>query len=94
MSTDLEKAVEKGILYLDDKLPNWREVVDWDHLNMQDPAKCVLGQALGYRKTVGEHGHDGGKWAEDHGFFTSAKGDSTKEKYLTLELLWQKNSGR
>jgi len=90
MSSDLEDAVDKGVTYLDRNMPNWRQVVDWNKFTMQDPSKCVLGQALGYRKTVGEYGHDGGKWAEDHGFFIPAKGESTKSRYNELELLWRK----
>jgi len=87
------KAVEKGVEWLDKVMPNWRNVVDWDRLNMQDSAKCILGQTRGYRATLNEHGHDGGRWAEEHGFFTPAKGESTKAKYHELELLWQKAAG-
>lgn len=88
-----EQAVVNGVKYFDEVLPNWRELVDWDRLNMQDSAKCMLGQTLGYRKTLEPHGHNGGQWASDHGFFAQAKGESTSAKYKELELLWQKQAG-
>jgi hypothetical protein len=87
------QRVAKGVAFLDKVQPDWRDVVNWDQMNMQDPSRCVLGQTRGYRKTVGAHGRNGGRWAEEHGFFTSAKGESTKEKYDYLELLWQKQAG-
>lgn len=88
-----EQAVANGVKFLDETLPNWRTVVDWDSLSMQDSSKCMLGQTHGYRATLEQHGHGGGKWAEEHGFFVFPKGESTGKKYKELELLWQKQSG-
>ncbi len=88
-----EDFVDNGIAFLDVTLPNWRQLVNWDTFNMKESEKCVLGQTLGYRKTLSMHGRNAGKWAETNGFFVPAKGESTNAKYRELELLWLKKSG-
>ena len=43
----LESAVAQGAKLLDDRVPNWREEIDIDKLNMGSCLRCVLGQIYG-----------------------------------------------
>ena len=45
--TDVEQKVGKGVTYLDEHIPGWRDQVDGDRLDMQNACDCVLGQLLG-----------------------------------------------
>jgi hypothetical protein len=40
----MEEYVLKGVALLDSKLPGWEEHINWDELNIQDLARCVIGQ--------------------------------------------------
>lgn len=42
-----DEAVRRGMKWLDANVPNWREKVDVDSLDLQAPCGCVLGQIDG-----------------------------------------------
>lgn len=42
-----EDKVAMAIRLLDQVTPEWRDLVDWDVLDMQDISLCVLGQVYG-----------------------------------------------
>ena len=42
-----ETEVRAGIALLDRREPDWRESVNWEHLNMASDTNCVLGQVYG-----------------------------------------------
>ncbi len=42
-----ERAVDRGITWLDANIPKWREKIDVKSLKLQLPCKCVLGQLDG-----------------------------------------------
>ncbi len=41
---DLDLAAERGINLLDEHVPGWRSMVNFDTIVMDDPGHCVLGQ--------------------------------------------------
>lgn len=48
-----EPAVLKGIAWLNEIKPNWREIIDWGMLDMRNPHHCILGQVF----------HNNEKWS-------------------------------
>lgn len=50
MTTDLDvdERVEIGARFLDDTVPNWRNLVSLDRLDMGSMYSCVLGQLYGW----------------------------------------------
>ncbi len=54
--------VVAGVAYLDDELPDWRDRVCENALQMQSACNCMLGQ-LGW-----EHAQPTWDWAVDNGF--------------------------
>lgn len=62
----MKDKVLRGIELLDREVPDWREKIDWDRLNMADCFRCILGQLFGeyaegvdYLKITGAvHGFD------------------------------------
>lgn len=42
-----ERAVKRGVKWLDANVPNWRARIDVASLDLQFPCKCVLGQLDG-----------------------------------------------
>jgi hypothetical protein len=40
--------VARGVELLDAQVPDWRSRIDVDHLDMNDPTNCVLGQLFGH----------------------------------------------
>ena len=44
MRRDADRAVQRGIVWLDANVPKWRERIDVNKLNLQYPCECVLGQ--------------------------------------------------
>lgn len=41
---DAKTAVAKGVALLDEKVPGWRDRIDWGALAMCDSDYCILGQ--------------------------------------------------
>ena len=41
-----EEAVKRGIVWLDGVHPNWRELLDWELLDMASNTRCILGQVF------------------------------------------------
>jgi hypothetical protein len=39
-----EQRVSNGVELLDFYIPDWRSLIDWDTLRMENPCNCVLGQ--------------------------------------------------
>lgn len=48
MATDMEAAVERGAVLLDEHWPAWDWKIDTDALNMGSDSLCVLGQLAGH----------------------------------------------
>ncbi len=43
----MESRVLAGVALLDDKVPNWRDLVNKRFFDINDPRQCVLGQVFG-----------------------------------------------
>ena len=50
---DVNRRVARGAALLDAQVPNWRDRIDVDRLNMSSGENCVLGQL--YLNEYGEH---------------------------------------
>lgn len=46
IAADLATRVERGIALLDQYYPRWRNVIEWDRLEMGSCFWCVLGQVF------------------------------------------------
>lgn len=44
---DFEKEVSRGIAFLDEHCPDWKNKIDLDTLDMKNCSYCVLGQVFG-----------------------------------------------
>jgi len=73
--------VQRGTELLDLRVQGWRDMIEWDRLDMQSPLHCILGQITG-RYVRGEHSLqiDG----QPYGFITQKQ---TEQK--PLQLLWE-----
>lgn len=47
-----EQDIARGVALLDDQLPDWRERVSVDDLDLEVVSRCVVGQALGVVSSV------------------------------------------
>lgn len=47
MSVKAATAIDKGVRLLDEKIPGWRDEIDWKELDIQFIDKCILGQLAG-----------------------------------------------
>jgi len=73
--------VQRGTELLDLRVPDWRDMIEWDRLDMQSPLHCILGQIAG-RYIRGEYSlHIDG---QPYGFITQKE---TEKK--PLQLLWE-----
>lgn len=78
-----EDSIRKGVAVLDKVLPDWRERINLDRLNVANYNLCVLGQVFG-SYTEGLDVLRGPLWAgrcafaEEHGF---------SEKYVDVAVL-------
>ncbi len=43
----IDEAIDRCISLLDDKVPDWRDKINVDKLEMGCPKKCLLGQIFG-----------------------------------------------
>jgi len=43
---DLERRVERGIAWLDEVKPGWRDLIDVSELDMPDANQCICGQVF------------------------------------------------
>lgn len=71
--TTYADRVARGIEILNDRDPDWREMIDAAILDMSDAWLCILGQRFGeYTQGLDElapgPGIDHGAWAISHGF--------------------------
>jgi hypothetical protein len=97
-------AVERGAALLDERVPDWRDRIDRDLLDMTNASRCVLGMvySAGYTKDddgwSSPYGYGLGQLdlthadAEDHGF-TAYTGDEVFDTYSAsqtalLQPLW------
>lgn len=70
-----ESFVQAGIAYLDREHPNWREIVQPEMVQIDDPRTCILGQIEAQSGSRGDYidyitrreGLDM-RWAVEHGF--------------------------
>ena len=44
---ELKVRIDRGVLFLDETVPNWREQIDMTSLELDAPSHCVLGQVFG-----------------------------------------------
>lgn len=66
-----EEQIGRGIVELEQRVPNFRELVDQEKLNMSDPQNCVLGQIApenGTYDSVLRSWNRDDDWAVEHGF--------------------------
>jgi hypothetical protein len=90
VSSKYDAAIDKGIALLDAKVPEWCTKMQLDHLNLQRPRSCVLGQIFGsYTKGLdailwikGEDNRDANP--SDYGFDIDFDG-----VYLQLTRRWK-----
>jgi hypothetical protein len=68
-----EVRVARGVALLDETVPDWRQRIDVETLDMTDGTQCVVGQvfAAAYWYGLGRLGLDEGSWdSHDYGFIT------------------------
>ena len=44
---EAQRAIRKGIKFLDSEIPKWRRLIDRDDLDLSDPRNCIMGQIFG-----------------------------------------------
>ena len=80
----MKENVLRGVALLDEKVPNWRDRVKKDRLQMWDCFYCVLGQLFGYYST----GLKALNITTDDGYNLGFHA-KTKAKQGKLEKLWK-----
>lgn len=66
-----EQCVARGVILLDEKLPGWREAIDWDILDVWSIDKCIIAQLRfegfgGVFKSLGLYSYtEGGQYGFD-----------------------------
>lgn len=80
---EIQLAVKKGVLWLDENHDGWEFKIDLSKLQMSNCERCVIGQAVGnYWRTTAEEARkmresevedfenylSGDEWAAEHGF--------------------------
>lgn len=60
MSPLMMERIDAGVEFLDENLPDWRELIDPSNVDMNDGARCVLGQywLAKYPEQFGSHEQD------------------------------------
>lgn len=85
---DYNAEIDRGIALLDSKVPDWREVIDKDSLEMSSPTRCILGMVFGtYRTGLDELGLTAG---HRHGFSLP---DDVEADYRELTQAWRARLG-
>lgn len=88
--------VQRGVALLDQRVPDWRERIDVERLDMAVSAHCVLGQLNGGHRTPTPYtagldalglDYQGG---EEHGFELHGRGERADYllAYVALRYLW------
>ena len=97
---DMKLAVKRGAYMLDQKMPEWAELIRLEDLEMDDCGSCVIGQAVGdYGRGIAQlsglkdYSREAFDWAIEYGFDLSDEmfdhGDGTGYRaYRQLETLW------
>lgn len=70
-STEMRERVARGVALLDEHVPDWRDRIDPNRLNMIDGCRCVLGQVFDAGPFAVESGywigaHELGLWDDIH----------------------------
>lgn len=79
MSYSYESKVAQGVQLLDQNVPNWRDKINVDNLDLGSCSICVLGQVFGdYNDGLNALGVDG----YDYGFNTTGSYASLKEAWV------------
>ena len=83
----LRIRVAKGIAKLDEFRPEWRELINWETLEIWEPRKCLLFQIFGgYFEGLNAMGiHEPGSF---YGFDLSTH-DGTGENFALLTEIWK-----
>lgn len=80
----METEVRKGIEWLDEYLPEWRECIDTSILDMGHVHDCILGQIFGnYDNACYENGLP--IQSTEHGFYLN---DADVHRYHELGETW------
>lgn len=61
--------IEKGIEWLDTKIPNWKSRINPETLDIRYWGKCVLGQAVGIANVFTIEDIKKPNFLQEHGFF-------------------------
>lgn len=85
-----EENVKRGISLLDEKVPNWRDRINWETLNIACFGNCVLGQLFGdyfygWEELVAKSGVPVGY----HWGFDMSPGYDMSEGYRQLTETWK-----
>lgn len=92
--TTAEKRVKRGAALLDKDLPGWFRKVDVHVLDVQDTARCVVGQCYGsWIDGTGRLGLRDGVEQSEHGFNLAWEeyNSAWEDAYVNeLNLLWVK----
>lgn len=87
-----EPAVLKGIAWLDEIKPNWRELIDWGMLDMTNANWCIAGQVFKGQSSRSGYAHvlyalPEKMYASAYGFDVP-EGGLTQENYKKLHQTW------
>lgn len=64
-----EAQIAAGAVLLDERVPDWRYLIDPEQLNMRDATQCILGQAMtNYWHAINILNMDDKDVVEAHGF--------------------------
>jgi len=82
-----DSAIDKGIALLDAKVPEWCTKMQLDHLKLENPSSCVLGQVFGdYEHGLNTLKINGGA---DYGFAMSHADYDDIPAYGPLTRRWK-----
>ncbi len=82
-------AVARGVALLDEKVPGWRERIDFETLDIERPKFCIVGQACG-GYTEGMHRLGLEPWGEGEGQrYGFMSPDGSIELDTRLEEAWR-----
>lgn len=88
MST-IRRRVNRGVAFLNECVPGWKDKISVDRLNLHDPYNCVLGQLFGeYGKGVDKLNIDTIKKRTLLGF-TEASGPDYTTFHPRLTKVWK-----
>jgi hypothetical protein len=93
-------AINRGRAWLDEYVPDWRNVIALDALDIAHCQRCVLGQVLGSYNSVKVEALQGpveawsfDNWAADHGFmlFEDDRTGDMQAKCNMLSQMWRES---